>query len=29
MTDGKAFLDDPSQRAAIEENWHFIFRENL
>ncbi len=28
-TDGKAFLENPRDRAAVEENWRFIYREAL
>jgi hypothetical protein len=29
LVDGKAFLEDPKDRATIEENWRFIYREPL
>ncbi len=29
LVDGQAFLDDPKDTAAIEENWRFIYRELL
>jgi hypothetical protein len=29
LTDGKAFLADPVERARIEANWSFVFRKPL
>jgi hypothetical protein len=28
-TDGEAFLNNPADRATIEENWQFVYREPL
>jgi hypothetical protein len=27
--DGKAFLESPADRATIEENWRFVYRQPL